>query len=482
MTKLNNKFFAPIIKENKYANILIFLAFSTIVMVLLLCTNTFYWADDYAFINDLRKFGILQKCIDGYYNWDGRFFTLASFCQHFFLLNFPIQIVTFIWSLCFLTSGFIIFFIINEEINLNNLYEKNRLLSFILFPIILWFGAYKHTFETIYWATGGYYSLVLLFGSFWILYFLKFQRNQFSRISKVLFLIFSVIVGASTQNLSIALILLVLITIFIDSKENQKPNFTFNILVFFAVLFGLIFIVIAPGNWVRLQEVNHLGKTDFSILNLIKNYFFILIRYSYHSLLLIFIAVFGGISIGFVLFKNQVLNVNFIKKINFKFDFLTLVKNLKWLILALSTILPFVFIPNIVSARTEIYFEFFVLIFIISSVIKLLKKVFLSHENHFYAKNNALISYLFVLIILISCNTFVIYNFKKGLLLKQIISERETFMENSENKTIHLKPIDLSLIPQIYQFTDLTLNENESNIWIRKSQEKFYNLQIIVTK
>ena len=482
MTKQNNKFFAPIIKENKYANILVFLAFSTIVMILLLCINTFYWADDYAFINDLREFGIFQKCIDGYYNWDGRFFTLASFCQHFFLLNFPIQIVTFIWSLCFLTSGFIVFLIINEEINLKYLSAKNRLLSFLLLSIILWFGAYEHTFETIYWATGGFYSLVLLFGSFWILFFLKFQKNQFSQISKVLFLVFSVIVGASTQNLSIALILLVLITIFVDYKENQKSNFTFNVLVFFAVLFGLIFIVIAPGNWVRLQEVNHLGKTNFSIFNLLKNYFFILMRYCYHSLLLVSIGILAGISIGFVLFKNQIFNINYLKKINFKFDFLTLVKNLKWLILAISTILPFVFIPNIVSARTEIYFEFFLLIFIVSSVIKSLKKIFLDCENDYFNKNILLISYFFILVILISCNVFAIYNFKKGLLLKQIISERETFMKNSENKTIHLKPIDLSLIPQIYQFTDLTLNENESNIWIRKSQEKFYNLHIIVTK
>lgn len=482
MTKQNNKFFTATNSENRYENILVFLAFSTIIMILLLCINTFYWADDYAFINDLRQYGIFQRCIDGYFNWDGRFFTLPSFCQSFFLLNFPIQIITFIWSLCFLISGFIAFFIINEEININKLSKKCRFFFIILIAIILWLGSYKHTFETIYWATGGYYSLVLLFGSFWILCFLKFQNNQFSRMSKVLFLIFSVIVGASTQNLSIALILLVLITIFVDFKENQKTNISFNILVSFAVLLGLIFIVIAPGNWVRLHEVNNLGKPDFSILNLIKNYFVILIRYCYHSLVLVFIGVFGGISIGFVMFQNQVLNVNFIKKINFKFNFLILIKNFKWLILALSTIFPFVFIPNIVSARTEIYFEFFLLIFIVSSVIKLLKKVSLSHENHFYAKNNALISYLFSFFILISCTVFAIYNFQKGLILKQIISERETFMKNSENKTIHLKPIDLSLIPQIYQFTDLTLNENQSNIWIRKSQEKFYNLHIIVTK
>ena len=79
MTKQNNKFFTASNSENRYENILVFLAFSTIIMILLLCINTFYWADDYAFIIDLRKFGILQKCIDGYYNWDGRFFTLASF-------------------------------------------------------------------------------------------------------------------------------------------------------------------------------------------------------------------------------------------------------------------------------------------------------------------------------------------------------------------------------------------------------------------
>ncbi|MBK9223674.1 MAG: hypothetical protein IPO23_01675 [Flavobacterium sp.] len=134
------------------------------ISILFLSVNTFYWADDYSFILNVNKNGLLSNCILGYYNWDGRFLTLGALIQGFIIQNFAIEFVTLFWSILFLGSGFLMYKIISDEVKLENIEAKNQILIGAILSIILWLGSYSHISETIYWATGGVYT----FNLFWV--------------------------------------------------------------------------------------------------------------------------------------------------------------------------------------------------------------------------------------------------------------------------------------------------------------------------
>lgn len=64
-------------KNYKFINnlplLFIVIASILIVFILLLNLNTFYWADDYNFMFEISRKGVLQNCIYKYMTWDGRF-------------------------------------------------------------------------------------------------------------------------------------------------------------------------------------------------------------------------------------------------------------------------------------------------------------------------------------------------------------------------------------------------------------------------
>ena len=102
-----------------------------VILILSLCMNTFYWADDYALINNLNKLGVVQHCIEGYLTWDGRMLSLGGFVQCILLKYLPIQLITFVWSLCFLGSGILIYSIINQEFRFQITNKRRTICSII---------------------------------------------------------------------------------------------------------------------------------------------------------------------------------------------------------------------------------------------------------------------------------------------------------------------------------------------------------------
>ena len=92
----------------KQLTILNSIAVIILLIILSLNLNTFYWADDYAILNEVENLGLYKRCLNGYYNWDGRYLTIGAFLQGFFLNYLPVQIVILIWFLLFLLSGYFI--------------------------------------------------------------------------------------------------------------------------------------------------------------------------------------------------------------------------------------------------------------------------------------------------------------------------------------------------------------------------------------
>lgn len=474
-----------LIKNQKTVDkILLSLAVLCLVMILLLSVNAFYnGGDDYNFISDLNKFGVINNCIRGYFDWDGRLLTIGALVQGFCIKYLPIKIIVFLWSICFLFSGLSIYYILKNEINLSNLKEENRLLILMLLPIVLWLGSFKHLPETVYWATGGVYSFDLFVGAIWICGFIFLQKNKSTFASKIFFIIFSIIAGATTENLSIGLITLVLIEILINYFDNIKNNKNFQFLILFGLTAGLLFIVLAPGNFLRLHEIKKIENPNFTLIYFIKNLIKTVAHFIYWSSILCLLSVILGIAIAFLINPNINLKYKFIfYKFNTKQNWKTFLNETKWLWVTLSTITPFITIPEVVSVRTAIYFMFFIMIYITIFIINTIQKIFINNNENQIIRKNLYYQNTIILLILISTISFASYNLYKGTKLKKAITERELILKKGKNKITYLKLIDPKLNSTIYKYTDLINDGKVAQPWIKYGLEEFYSTKIIIVK
>lgn len=447
--------------KNSESTFLTITGFLVIVLILVLNLNTFYWADDYAVLNEINDLGIFERCLHGYYSWDGRYLTPAAFLQGAFLKLLPVELITLFWNSCFLLSGVLLFYIIKEETK-DKLSNSNKFYLPLLIAVVFWLGSYNHIGQTIYWATGGVYSFNLLLGAVWLFLFYKVQNtNQLK--NKFGFAILTVFIGLTTQNLTIGFISLLVLTLLNDFLKREKKNISFNAFLLLIIITGTLFLSLAPGNFIRAKEVNDLAVENITFAILIKNFFFAILTY----LKLSFILIIAAILAAFVFVEkrgNKILvatqNIIFIPKT--KEQLIELIATYKYLIVALSTVLPFITMPEVVSPRTAIYFMFFLVIFIFRFIHHLIVVPMNPKEN----KAASVIAY--ILFSLTFC--FIIYNFKKGSTLKTEITKREQLLKNSRNKVISIRRIDENLKSYCYDFRDFRGNDD----WALEAQKVYF--------
>lgn len=447
--------------KNKKNILLIIIGLLAITLILLLNINTFYWADDYAIRNEINNLGIYQRCIHGYYAWDGRYLTPAAFLQGVFLETLPVEIITLIWNACFLLSGILLFYVIKEETKDYSDSSDKIYLPFLV-AVIFWLGSYKHIGQTIYWATGGVYTFNLLLGAVWLLLFYKIQKTNLTG-PKLGFLLFTVCVGLTTQNLTIGFITFLILTIINDFLKNENKNSFYNGFLLLIIIGGTLFLSLAPGNFIRAEEVNHSAYRDITLWMLIRNSAFALATYLLFSFILIIISVLAA----FVyVFQNGRTITPVFKKLIFipktKEQGVAFIATYKYLIVALSTILPFITMPEVVSPRTAIYFMFFLVIFIF----KFIHQLAVAPLNKKETKATSFIAY----ILFFSVFCFVIYNFQRGKTLKTEVKKRELLLKNSKNKEVRLRRIDENLKSYCYDFRDFRGNDD----WAVEAQKIYF--------
>jgi hypothetical protein len=465
----------------KWPKTLLFLGYTSVLLMLAITMNTFYWSDDYAFMVHTNKKGILENCIYGYLTWDGRFLALAAFVQCFLLKYIQIQGVTFFWALTFVGSGFFLVKILLLELELT-IAKNLQLLLGLLLTTVFWLGSYKHISETVYWGTGGAYSFDLLLGAIWIVWFLKIDKHSLTLKHKFLFFIFSFIVGATTQNLTFGILALLFVTIFIHWLTNKKGTIGFYSLLFIAVFLGLLFITLAPGNLLRLHKTG-VQTEETTIFLLIKSYLQVLLAYLKISLVLIGLSIMSGFGTYFLIHPNHKLKWKFSYSIpKTKFQIAVFLKDFKWLIVSLSTVLPFMIAPGMAFPRTSLFFMYFLLLFIVYFIIITLRKLQSRPEN-LPSKSNNLLNPLpvFGFIFLLSIS-FAVYNFDKGVHLKNLMTQRENLLKASAGKIVTIQLINPKDISTCYQFSDLSLVENKMVVWRRLRLEEYYNVKQILVK
>ena len=435
----------------KQLSILNSIAVIILLIILSLNLNTFYWADDYAILNEVENLGLYKRCLNGYYNWDGRYLTIGAFLQGFFLKYLPVRIVTLIWSLLFLLSGYFISLFIEKELSLNFKTKISNRIFFRTFIIILFcFVSSSHFSQTVHWATGGVYTFNLFIGSLWLYFNNKRNGNFFYYLSVV---ILTLLLSTSTQNLLLPLMVYIIIKIVFDSKNNLK----LNLFLLTIMICGFSIINFAPGNTIRLGEINDNLLTNFSFIKLLKYIVKFSFLYTKYSIFLIF-------SMLFLFFAfNKKIQFHFLKNSKaIKYYF----TNYQFLLIAFISIVPFIVLPSLASERTSIYFLFFIFIHVMLKIIPLeTEKMFSLIQNQFKLFFGFYCCLVF----------FYSYNLVEGIGLKNQIEKREINLKNAKNKSITIALIHSKNIPILYQFREYRSNED----WALEETKKYFMIKDI---
>lgn len=227
------------------------------VFILVFILNKLYplFADDwfYSFIyndKDVRVSSlsdIFESQYNHYFVWGGRSIVHAI---DQLLLMMDFSIICFLNSLAFIVFIYVLYKIANRD-------NKVNPFVFVLFSLLIWFSQ-PAFFETAIWKTGSVNylwggAIVFLFMYPYYIYYrsVKSSDNFFK---VVLFFFCGVIAGWMNENMTIALIFFIVLILFKShSRKIAIPKWAIAGLV--GVLIGSAFLLLAPGNYVRLEEV-----------------------------------------------------------------------------------------------------------------------------------------------------------------------------------------------------------------------------------
>jgi hypothetical protein len=257
--------------SKRYTLLLYFVSALFFSLFIMLCYYSRLATDDYYFISDVRKNGIITGVISQYMEWCGRY--AATFLMDLiYWLNDVDQDLYFFFPL---TSGFLLvtglFSLLNAisfQLQLNLSFQSKLIASFF-FTILLFFLSIDIG-ETWMWycSLSSYLWSVIAF-----VWGCAFLFGRYHRFISILFAsICFLYVGGSSEVYSViygVLILLLLIFRYkqaVDFTTFLRDSLNRKILIIY-LIFGLAFFVflIAPGNYLRDQlfPEHHLGNALF---------------------------------------------------------------------------------------------------------------------------------------------------------------------------------------------------------------------------
>jgi len=428
--------------------ILIILSIFLIVGILINSLPTFLWGDDFVLYTSLKNKGIFSFLKDIYLHWDGRSISLGGLVQTFLIRYTSAPLTTLAWAISFLIASY-------YTVKTYGC-DRNFIPFLGVFVVSLIILFRNHVFQTIYWSTGGAYSFNLLLGTLWLWIYLH------KRYRKGLVFVVTVLVGATTQNLTLALMMIVVSDVIYEKirSGNWQKNLIVLLLLF---LPGLFFISLAPGS---IHRINHYSELSFTPLNLL-----------YKSAVLYYKAFSESIiSVPFA-FAIAMFLYSEVKHQDSFYSFI------KYFLAAVSSIAPFIILPVEVSesSRIFIYFQYFLLLAFISlflMVFHILEKWLRTSLSKLYSSG----SILTALVVLIFGLSIVWVNFYNGIHIQQRVEAREKIIVASPSNTDIVIPritVPWKCSTFMHAFHDLT---DSAQYFANSSAAIYYDKHSIITK
>ncbi len=439
------------------------LAIVIILLFIINCIPTFFWWDDFAFFLSVKNHDIIPILYDQYFNYDGRFLTPIAFIQHALIKYFNnAPLITFFWVISFISSISII----------ATFYCKKKETLVILIGLLAssYLILFKtHISQTVYWSVGGIYSLGFFFGVLWLFFYNKRQdalvldgtnKAQYYKY----FFITCILVGLTSQNLSICAVTIILFDL-LFSKKEKKRELLIGLLL---VIPGIVFLSLAPGNSIRSGIPPSLSIYTFSFENIYRIYStpFLMSKWAFFlsPICSLFIFVYGD-------FRQK-------KLVGY---------SLKYFMASIASPFPFLFFEKSVSSgRIYIYFQVFFLIsliylwiFIFSSLNTKTKKNFISQKLKYLAQ--------FSTVLLLLGASYILYsNFIYGLDIKKSMDIRNNYIQQEKlngKKVIEVKKINSSKTwgykVFMHEFSDIM---DDPMYTVEKSAAEYYGIDSLIIK
>jgi len=385
--------------------------FGSIFFIFITGLNSINWNDDFNYLENISNFGFFKEALNQYNIWDGRVISPLFLIRNIILYYFPPQILSLLalFSL-FITSFFLYKLLVSlKAISISKSYYI--IVSFL--GILLWISYKAHMARSIYWATGSYYQFANMLLILWLYYYINNKRNNFYFI----FLTFTVL-SSGTNIVMIVVTFVFLLHLFKISVINFKRD----LFVLSVGLLAFALSTFAPGNFIRASTSLKKG-IDLHISNFINNYWIVFKEYLLMSrILVIFAIVFGVMIYSISIFNSSKKNIFIIAII--------------FLVSGLSSITPFVIVPDAASKHTSIHFQTCFFIFIFLVVYILLQKTKIVFPKHTF---NILLNIISIYIGLIALQQYII-----GKDVRSQIQSRYDYLETKKGikDTIYLEKLN----------------------------------------
>lgn len=430
---------------------LLFRVLSIILLIGILANAfpTFFWQDDFSYYTRLKDQGLIEFAKQGYLTWDGRHFTIGGFVQTSLIKYTSAPFTISFWAFSLILTSFLTAKIIGTT-------DRNVLIStgIITASLIVLFKS--HAGETIYWATGGVYVFNLFLGALWLwLYTFRDQNKSF------LYLI-TLLIGATTQNLTIGLMLIVFAD-FIFTKLRSGKFDSSLILLFVLFLPGMIFISLAPGS---IQRSQHYSEVNYAIPDLAYKIAVLYYRALSTSLITIPTALITSL---FLCSKVPQSNRGYL--------------GIRYFLAAILSLSIFIFLPIELSTshRIFIYFHFFLFLALVNLFLWLFKhseKKF----SFFNKRHYGLLSILIFSGFLIFSNIVVWMNFEYGIqLFKKFKAREKIIVASPQNSDIVIPKIQIKWNSCTYLHSVYDLSDSADD-FANKAAAEYYHKRSIVTK
>ncbi len=250
-------------KHILFFSILILLILTFFIVILMhgyIGSYSRYIADDYCTSGKLATLGFWPAQLFWFNNWTGRFsFTFFVSLIELFDSNIVMFLPT-IFIFMILISGYFLIYSIIKNIQIYN----RRILALLLTVGIIFttFFTLPNIGQNLYWMTGAVtylFPINFVFILYGLLFLfrekLPFQR-WFGNIFFGLFIFFlAVLVNGFSEVLSVLqIVILSLIILFLFLKQRFESIKSLWMIALIGSIIGLIFMVSAPGNEIRLSQ------------------------------------------------------------------------------------------------------------------------------------------------------------------------------------------------------------------------------------
>lgn len=419
---------------NKKKYVLLISAIVSLLLLLAFSIYGHYDSDDFCFKDILKKHGVLDYQYLTYMRWDGRALSISAILNLGLIKYLNPKIIILLWKIFFMLSVVYALKLSQKHIKI---FSGNWLLIFPVFCFVFWLGNYTNIADTVYWCSGGLYTVNVFLLLVWLDTLKKHTKKNFSvgKLRASLFLLFTFIVASLSTQVGVVIISAIIINYLNNSLSTSKNSRKILLLIFFFSILGLFFTMLAPGNFNRATFSPR--GFEMNLLAILKNSIIIYLRYIAYGAFLFILATLACST----LFKVNI--KAFWKKVIYNRKSWNLAK-IEFLILAIISVLPLVIIPDFAGHRPSVFFLWLCAI----QVIRIFGDIFHNQINQ-----KALFAWLSVFLIFLSVQHYSSYSFHNKLL------NREHYLfKHNNNDVVEISPIKAKIIPFTYKYNDV-INE-----------------------